>query len=338
MDASGIALILTVVFSLAFSIANGRSDSANAIATVISTRALAPWKAIIFGTVLNFVGAFLSSKVANTVGHEVANPEYLSQAVFLAAVIVAPVWVLICTWRGLPISSSHSLLGGLIGAVLASSGMEALKADGVRKIAIGIVIAPIMGFVLGYFLILAVAWLFRRLSPSVASKAFGRLQILSAGAMALAHGTGDAQKPMGLIAGALVCGGVEQLNSDGTLHIPLWVRLACALGMAMGTALGGWAVMRTLGSRLANLKTYQGFAAETGASITILVNTLWKGIPMSTTHSITGSIMGVGAARGVRAVRWGVGRKIVFAWIFTLPVCIAAGVGTYYLLRLIGIK
>jgi len=338
MDIPVLVAWLTVIFSLAYSVSNGWNDSANAISTVVSTRVMSPWKAILFGSSLNFVGAFLSSKVANTVGREVVNPQCLSQAVFLAAVIVAPVWVTLCTWRGLPISCSHSLMGGLIGAAIAATGMEALEGTGVKKIALGIVLSPVMGFVLGYAILLGIKWTFRHMRPTVAGSVFGKLQIVSAGAMALAHGAGDAQVPMGLIAGALVSGGLMKLEADGTLMIPVWTRVLCALAMTLGTAVGGWAVMRTLGSRLTNIKTHQGFAATAAAATTILVNTLWKGVPISTTHSLTGSIMGVGSVRGVRAVRWGVGRKILFAWIFTLPTCVVAGAAVYGLLRLIGLK
>jgi PiT family inorganic phosphate transporter len=227
-------------------------------------------------------------------------------------------------------------MGGLIGAVLASVGTDALHGPGIKKIVFGVFVSPILGFVLGYLIILAVAWGFRRVRAATATSVFGKLQLLSAGAMAFAHGTGDAQKAMGLISGALVSSGLYQMV-EGKLPIPLWVRLLCAATMGVGTALGGWAVMRTLGSRLAHLRPHQGFAAETAASITILINTLYKGIPISTTHSITGAIIGQGAAHGIRAVKWGVGGKIVFAWVFTFPVCIVGGAAIYWLLKLFGL-
>jgi PiT family inorganic phosphate transporter len=331
-----VLLILIIVFALLFSLSNGWNDSANAIATAVSTRVLTPWQAIVFGSVLNFVGALFSSEVANTIGGEIADPARLSMATFLAAVVIAPIWITICTKKGLPISCSHSLMGGLIGAVLASVGVEALHGPGIKKIVLGVFTSPILGFVLAYIIILLVAWIFRRVRASTASFVLGKLQILSAGAMAFSHGTGDAQKTMGLISGALVSSGLYQMV-DGKLPIPTWVRLICAATMGLGTALGGWAVMRTLGSRLAHLRPHQGFAAETAASITILINTLYKGIPISTTHSITGAIMGVGAAHGVRAVKWGVGRKIVFAWVLTFPVCILGGAAIYWLLKLFGL-
>ncbi|MCY2931686.1 MAG: inorganic phosphate transporter [Planctomycetota bacterium] len=325
-------LILTIVFALAFNLANGWNDAANAVATVISTRVLSPAKAIAFGAVLNFVGALFSSEVARTVGHSIAKPEFLSTATFLAAVIAAPIWITWCSKRGLPNSCSHALLGALIGSVIVSSGeLAGLNSEGIGKILFGVLICPIAGFVLGYLIVRVVAVLAAAARPSTAVTVFGKMQLVSAGAMAFAHGTGDGQKAMGIITGALL--------SAGVIHefvIPFWVRIACAVVMAAGTSLGGWKVMKTLGSRLAHLRTYQGFSAETAAATTILLNTL-GGVPISTTHSITGAIMGVGTAGGIKAVRWGVGKKIVFAWIVTFPVCILAGALMRLLLKLAGI-
>jgi PiT family inorganic phosphate transporter len=341
MDANLIILGLTVLFALAFSLANGWNDSANAIATVVSTRVLRPWHAVIFGAALNFIGALFFSEVAKTVGSKVIDPNLATPIVFLAAVVVAPIWATMCTLWGLPISCSHSLFGGLIGAVLASVGLAGLRGDGITKILIGVFVAPVVGLVLGYLIMLLVAWTFRRVRAATASGLFGKLQIVSAGAMAFAHGTGDTQNPMGIIVGAMIAfqvatGKASDLMADGHMHIPMWVRLSCAACMAIGTAVGGWAVIRTLGTSLAHLKPYQGFCAETAAATTILCNTL-GGIPISTTHSITGAIMGVGAAKGIRAVKWGVGGKIVFAWVFTFPVCIAGGWLVFKLLRLFGL-
>ena len=338
-DSATLVIGLIVLFSLAFSMSNGWNDAANAIATMVSTRALPPWAAVALGAVLNLVGAFMSSKVANTIGGEIADPQHLTALTFLAAVIVAPVWVGICTLRGLPISCSHSLMGGLIGAVLASAGTAALRGAGMYKILFGIIISPLMGFALGYLLMLGISWAFRRMRPTLATALFDKLHVVSGGAMALAHGAGDAQTPMGLIAGALVAGGFVPMTiaADGSqaLTIPAWVRVACALTMALGTAMGGWAVMKTLGSGISKLRAHQGFAASAGAATTILVNILARGIPVSTTHSMTGAITGVGATQGVRAVKWGVGRKIVFAWVFTFPACIVGGWLLCWLFRLL---
>jgi inorganic phosphate transporter, PiT family len=326
----------TIVFALFFSLANGWNDSANAIATVVSTRVLKPWHAVIFGAVINFIGALFFSAVANTVGAKVADPTLITPVTFLAAVVVAPIWATLCTVWGLPISCSHALLGGLIGAVIAATGIAGLNMVGIVKILTGIFVAPIVGLLLGFGLMILIAWTFRRMRAATASSLFGKLQILSAGAMAFAHGTGDTQNPMGIITGALVAGGFLHLTADGALPIPLWVRLACAACMALGTAFGGWAVIRTLGTRLAHIRPYQGFCAETAAAATILCNTI-SGIPISTTHSITGAIMGVGAARGIRTVKWGVGEKILFAWVFTFPVCILAGAVVFKVLVLVGL-
>jgi PiT family inorganic phosphate transporter len=339
---SGLALttlILTIVFAFAFDLANGWNDSANAVATVVSTRVLSPAKAVVFGAVLNFIGALFSSAVARTVGHDIASAEVLKSgggSIFLAAVMTAPFWITWCSRRGLPNSCSHALLGALIGSVLASSGIVGLKGDGIRKILFGVMICPVAGFVAGNVMARVVTWLSRSARPATATSIFGRLQLVSAGAMAFAHGTGDAQKAMGIISGALLAAGVTHPTAGHDFYIPFWVRILCAIAMAAGTSLGGWHVMRTLGSRLVHLRTYQGFSAETAAATTILINTL-GGVPISTTHSITGAIMGVGAANGIKAVRWGVGKKIVFAWIVTFPICIVAGALVNTLLRAIGI-
>jgi len=333
-----ITLILTVVFALVFNLTNGWNDAANAVATVISTRVLSPAKAIAFGAVLNFAGALISSEVAKTVGRDIAEPAFLTGATFLAAVMAAPVWITWCSRRGLPNSCSHALLGALVGAVVAASaGLDGLNPVGIGKIIFGVLICPVAGFILGHIIVRIATLIAHRARPSTASSVFGRLQLVSAGAMAIAHGTGDGQKAMGIISGALLAAGVTHPASENDFVIPFWVRIVCAITMALGTSLGGWRVMKTLGSRLAHLRTYQGFSAETAAATTILMNTL-GGIPISTTHSITGAIMGVGAAQGVKAVKWGVGKKIVFAWIVTFPICIVAGGLMYLLLRAVGIQ
>ncbi len=331
-----VTLILTIVFALVFNLANGWNDAANAVATIISTRVLSPARAIAFGAVFNFVGALFSSEVAKTVGLNIANAECLTGATFLAAVMTAPIWITWCARRGLPNSCSHALLGALIGSVIASSGgLAGLKADGIQKIFFGVLICPVVGFIAGYILAWVTTKISQNLRPKAAGAVFGKLQLVSAGAMAFAHGTGDGQKAMGIITGAMLATGALAATSHDSFPIPFWVRIVCALTMALGTSLGGWRVIRTLGSRLIHLRTYQGFSAETAASTTILINTL-GGIPISTTHSITGAIMGVGAVRGAKAVHWGVGRKIVFAWIVTFPICIVAGALMYLLLHACG--
>ena len=333
-----ITLLLTIAFAALFDMTNGWNDAANAIATVISTRVLSPAKAIVFGAVLNFVGALFSSAVATTVGHKLAAAEYLTGATFLAAVMTAPFWITFCSRRGLPNSCSHALLGALMGAVIASArGLHGLNLTYIGMVFFGVLICPVAAFILGNLIARVVTYCFERARPAMAGVVFGRLQLVSAGAMAFAHGTGDAQKAMGIISGALVAYAWAAHGQHIPFEIPMWVRLMAASAMALGTSLGGWRVMRTLGSKLAHLRTYQGFSAETAASTTILLNTL-GGIPISTTHSITGAILGVGAERGARMVRWGVGKKIVFAWIVTFPICIVAGAAVYLLLRWAGIN
>jgi PiT family inorganic phosphate transporter len=334
--------VLVVAFALLFDLSNGWNDSANAIATVVSTRVLRPGPAVLMGATLNFVGALFSSEVAKTVGRDIADPALLGPATFLAAVMISPAWIALCTWKGLPISCSHSLMGGLIGAVLATTGPSGLKAEGIKKIVFGVFSSPFIGFVLGLVLIVLiywiVHWIFRvwpRATPAGTGRAFGYLQLVSASAMAFSHGTGDAQKAMGIITGSLMSAGFLATPTDGSMPIPMWVRIACALCMALGTAWGGWRVIRTLGMKLAHLKPIHGFAAETAAATTILVNTL-TGVPISTTHTITGAIIGVGAAKGARAVKWGVGGKIVFAWFVTFPVCIGGGFAIFEALKGLG--
>lgn len=318
MDHLGFVTLLVVAGALLFSLSNGWNDAANAIATAVCTRVLSPLWAIVLGAGLNFVGALVSDKVARTIGRDVADPAFLHEATYLAAVLAATIWITWCTIKGLPISCSHSLMGALVGAVVASAGWSHVSAKALGKIVYGIFTAPIVGFFLGLVILVIVARLFRNARPRTVNTLFGKLQILSAGAMAFSHGTGDAQKAMGIIAGALIAGTKEKFE------IPMWVRMSCALLMGLGTAIGGWSVIRTLGTRLSHLRPWQGFAAEAASAATILSNTL-VGVPLSTTHSITGAIMGVGAANGMRTVRWSVGRKIVYAWLLTFPVCIVAG-------------
>jgi len=318
MDHLTFATIIVIAGALLFSLSNGWNDAANAIATVVCTRVLTPMMALLLGAGLNFVGALFSDKVAKTIGRDIADPVFLSSATFLAAVLTATLWITWCTIKGLPISCSHSLMGALMGAVVVTAGWENVHTKTLWTMLYGVVIGPIVGFLLAMAILSLIAHLFRRARPSTVNGWFGKLQILSAGAMAFAHGTGDAQKAMGIIAGALVAGTKKEFA------VPMWVRLACAGLMGIGTAVGGWSVIKTLGTRLSRLRPWQGFAAEAASSITILSNTL-VGVPISTTHSITGAILGVGAAQGLRTVRWSVGKKIIYAWLLTFPVCIVFG-------------
>lgn len=325
---------IVIVFALAFTFTNGMNDAANAIATVVCTRVLTPAMAVAFGAILNFVGALVAEEVAKTICTGVAPIDKLTPAALMATVIISPIWIGICTWKGLPISCSHSLLGALFGGIIGSVGFEHLSTKKLAEIGWAILASPISGFVLAILIVVAISWIFRRVRPGTVNRLFSVLQVGSAGLMAYSHGTGDAQKAIGIITAALIVTGHQK---GGDFHVQLWVKLLCAVVMGLGTAIGGWTVVKTLGSRLAHIKTYQGFAAETAASATILLTTS-VGIPISTTHSITGAIMGVGAVRGMRRVRWGIGGKIVFAWVFTFPFCITGGILCVKMLRFFGLN
>ncbi len=314
-------IVLVVAIALLFDFTNGWNDAANAIATVVSTRVLSPFHAIILGAVLNFAGAYISTRVAKTIGGDITDPTTITQVAILASMLTAAGWTGLMTRFGLPISASHSLIGGLIGATVSASGFSALKMKGITKILLALILSPLFGLLVGFLSMFILLWVFHRSSPARINRYFGKLQLISAGFMALSHGTNDAQKAMGVITMALVSGGFLK-----TLEVPLWVMSACALAIALGTAVGGWRVIRTLGMNLLKLQPVHGFAAETSASI-VLLTSASLGLPVSTTHIITSSIMGVGSTRRLSAVRWGIVRSIIIAWIFTLPACaVAAGV------------
>jgi PiT family inorganic phosphate transporter len=316
-------IVLTVIAGLLFDFANGRSDSANAIATVVSTRTLSPIQALLMAAILNFVGALTSTAVAKTVGRDVINlsPTAGSIIIVLAAMVSAASWVTWCTRLGLPVSSSHSLLGGMVGAAVFANGWSAVKWAGVEKILIALLASPLLGLIFGHIVVIMACWAARHATPRKGRKVFGVLQLCSSSFMAFEHGKNDAQKVMGVIALALfVQKGMETGTLPADLHIPPWVMISCASAMALGTGLGGWRVIHTLGTKLAKITTTEGFAAETAAG-GVLELAATFGVPVSTTHTITGSIVGVGSAKGVHAVKWGIGKKIIYAWVFTLPVC-----------------
>ena len=321
MPETTIPIVLVVVTALLFDFTNGWNDAANAVATVVSTRVLSPLQAVILGAVLNFAGAYLSTRVAKTIGGDITDPTTITQVAILASMLTAAGWTGLMTRLGLPISASHSLIGGLIGAAVSAGGFSALKMKGITKILFALILSPLFGLLVGFLFMFILLWIFHRSSPAKVNRYFGKLQLISAGFMALSHGTNDAQKAMGVITMALVSGGFLK-----TLEVPLWVMTACALAIALGTAVGGWNVIRTLGMNLLKLQPVHGFAVETSASV-VLLTSASLGLPVSTTHVITSSIMGVGATRRLSAVRWGIARSIIIAWIFTLPVCaVAAGV------------
>ena len=321
------SLILIVLLAWGIDYINGFHDTANAIATVVSTGVLSARNAIIMAAVLNFGGALLGTHVATAIAQGIANAQYVVPQVIIAALISAIVWGLITWYFGIPSSTSHSLIGGLAGAVVAHAGINALQTKKLEQIAAFIVISPVLGFLMGMFLIIAILWLCKGMAQRKVNVAFRKLQLVSASAMAFTHGTNDAQKAMGIICLALITYGKLQVVPHHDLHVPLWVKVGCASMMALGTASGGWKIIKTMGRKIVKLRPIHGFAAETAAAI-VLFTTAHLGIPVSTTHSITGAIMGVGASMNASAVRWGVAGNIMVAWVLTIPASalLAAGV------------
>lgn len=311
-ELTGMVLVV-VVLALLFDFSNGWQDSANAIATVVSTRVLSPLVAVLMAAVLNVAGAFMSTEVAKMVGQGIVDPSAVTQLVVASALSGAILWNLVTLWLGLPISSSHALIGGLMGSGLVHGGQEVVKLSGLRKVLEAMILSPFFGFLMAFLLMVLISWVFFRTQRGVATKLFSRLQIVSAGFMAFSHGANDAQKAMGVITLALLSAGLIP-----TAEVPIWVIVSCALAMGLGTAMGGWKIIRTLGMRVVKLEPVHGFAAETGAAV-VLMTTAQIGLPVSTTHTITSSVMGVGAVKRLSAVRWGVTARILYAWVFTLP-------------------
>jgi PiT family inorganic phosphate transporter len=312
-------ILLIVFLAVVFDITNGWNDSANAIATVVSTRVLTPLRAVFLAGGMNILGAFFSTAVAKTIGEGIVSPEHITHTVVIAALIVAVLWNTVMTLAGMPVSCSHALIGGLMGAAVAYGGVHILNYGGLQKILLSLLISPVIGLLIGYLVMRLLLMLFGRSSPGLLNRTFGKLQLLSASFMAFSHGSNDAQKAMGIITLALVSGGILP-----SLEVPLWVIVVCASAMGLGTAFGGWRVIRTLGLRILKLEPIHGFAAETSAAMTIIVSTHF-GLPVSTTHLITSAVLGVGATKRFSAVRWGLAGKILTAWIFTLPLCFIAG-------------
>ncbi|MGI0064721.1 MAG: inorganic phosphate transporter [Nitrosopumilaceae archaeon] len=303
-----------IIAALIFDFVNGFNDAANSVATVIGTRVLKPLQAVLLSAVANFAGPFVFGvAVATTISKGILNPEDVTIYMIIAGLIGATSWASLCTYFGLPISVSHSLIGGLIGTALATVGPEKLLFDGLMKVGIGIIASPFGGLVIGFLFTGAIITFFARHHPRKVNNTFGRLQLISSAWFALTHGANDGQKTMGIIVLILLTEGILT-----EFEVPIWVILAAASAIALGTFIGGYKVIKTLGMRVTRLKPYQGFAAETGGGI-ILGIFATLGIPASTTHAITGSIMGAGAVRRKWAVRWKVGRQIVFAWLITIP-------------------
>ena len=328
-------LIFLIVVALAFDFLNGLHDAANSIATIVATRVLPPFAAVAWAAFFNFIAfLFFGLHVAKTVGAGIVAPSLITDGLIFSALIGAIGWNLLTWWAAIPSSSSHALIGGLVGAGLAKAGSDAVVWGGLNKTLMAIVLSPGTGFVLALFLMLIVSWTFIRFTPFAVDGVFRKLQFVSASLYSLGHGGNDAQKTMGIIAALLMAHGMGP--TSGEFHVPLWVVLSCQAAMGLGTLFGGWRIVHTMGSKITKLSPMQGFCAETGGAITLFAATS-LGVPVSTTHTITGSIVGVGAARRVSAVRWGVARRIVVAWVITIPAAATIAALTYWLAgRLIG--
>ncbi len=326
-------VIALILVALIFDYINGFHDAANSIATVVSTRVLSPGKAVIWAAFFNFVAAFVfGTAVAKTVGSGMIDVKIVTFAVIFGGLTGAIIWDLITWYFGLPTSSSHALIGGYAGAAVAKAGFSAIIVSGWKLTIIFIFLSPLIGLVAGLTLMTSILWIFRWMPPSRVDRWFRRLQLVSAAFFSLNHGANDAQKTMGIIAGVLFAAGYIE-----TFDIPFWVVIAAHTAIGLGTLAGGWRIIHTMGSKITKLQPVGGFAAETGAAIALMIATL-TGVPVSTTHAITGSIVGVGATRRLSAVRWGVARQIVWAWVLTIPAAFAIGGGAYMLLRLAGAR
>ncbi|MEI6205640.1 MAG: inorganic phosphate transporter [Desulfuromonadales bacterium] len=313
LDPMLVMLCLVVFAALLFDYINGFHDTANAIATCVSTRALSVKAAIFMAAFLNFAGAMVSTKVAATIGKGIVDKDNVTQMVVLAGVIGAIIWDIITWYYGLPSSSSHAIIGGLMGAVFAHAGLSALKWAGLKMIIIALVISPIIGTIIGFLFMVMIMWGFRKSSPGPLNKGFRRLQVASAAFMAFSHGTADAQKSMGIITMALLSYGFIP-----TFSVPVWVKVACAVSMGLGTAAGGWRIIKTIGRDFVKLQPVHGFCVETAAAGVILGAASF-GMPVSTTHVITSAILGVGLSKRITAVNWKVAQRIMVAWVLTIP-------------------
>ena len=323
-------LVAVVAVALFFDFTNGFHDSANSIATSVSTRALAPRPAVLSAALLNFAGAFVSLEVAATVAKGIVDAEAITLEVVLSGLVGAITWNLITWYFGLPSSSSHALIGGMLGAAIAAAGLDVVQWGGLKnKVLIPSLLAPLFGFIGAALLMIVIFWIIRRRSPGMVNRVFRRLQLVSGGFVAFTHGTNDAQKTMGIIALALVAAG--HIPADD-FHVPFWVVVSAATAMALGTYAGGWRIIKTLGQRVAKLDPPQGFAAQTSTA-TILFFTGTVGFPVSTTHTVSGSVLGAGASRRLSAVRWGVAGNILVAWIMTVPSAALVGAGMELITR-----
>ena len=309
-------IVLLVVLALGFDFMNGFHDAANAIATIVSTGVLKPGQAVVWAACFNFLALFIFGlSVAATIGKGMVNPAVVDTHVIFGALVGAITWNIVTWYYGIPSSSSHALIGGMIGATVAKAGTGALVSAGISKTVLFILVAPVMGFALGALLLLLVSWIFRSSTPLRVDKWFRRGQLVSCALYCLGHGSNDAQKTMGIIWLLLIISGMATTDVK---TLPYWVVLSCYAAISMGTLFGGWRIVKTMGQRITKLKPVGGFCAETGGAITLFISSSF-GIPVSTTHTITGAIVGVGAARKFSAVRWGIAGSIVWAWVFTIP-------------------
>jgi len=321
--------ILAIVIALIFDFVNGFNDSANSVATVIGTRVLKPLHAVALSAAANFVGPFVFGvAVATTIAKGIVSPDEITVYMIIGGLAGAIAWSSLCTYFGLPISNSHSLIGGIMGAGIIGLGFEQLVYGGLTKVFTGIIIAPIGGIIFGMVLVGIIIAVFAKRRPAVVNRTFGRLSIISSAWLALTHGANDGQKTMGII--VLILFSADLISE---IHMPLWVILAAASAMGLGTFFGGYKVIKTLGLKITRLKPYQGFAAQTGGGVMLAIFAL-LGIPASTTHAITGSVMGAGAARRIRAVRWRVSRQIIFSWIITIPGAAGLAISFTYIIHL----
>lgn len=323
-------IVGVVVLALAFDYINGFHDTANAIATSVSTRALTPRVAVWMAAGLNFLGAMYSTGVAKTIGGDlVKSAQMVNQQVIIAALVGAIAWNLLTWWLGIPSSSSHALVGGVVGAVLVSKGFEGLKIEGIIKIVLSLIVSPVIAMITGLIIMIALFWIFSKMAPSNINSKFKRMQVLSAAMMSFSHGSNDAQKAMGIITLALVSSGYLS-----TLEVPVWVKMSAATAMGLGTAAGGWRIIKTMGGKIFKLEPISGFAADLNSALIIFGATLLH-LPVSTTHVVSGSIMGVGTAKRVNAVRWGVAQQMLMAWVLTIPSTALVSAITYQLIVIV---
>jgi PiT family inorganic phosphate transporter len=321
-------IVFIILVALVFDFLNGFHDAANSIATVVSTRVLSPQKAVLWAAFFNFVAAFvMGTAVAKTMGKGMIDISVVTHEVILAGLVGAIAWNLFTWYYGLPVSSSHALMGGYAGAAVAKAGLGAIIASGWTKTLVFIVMAPLMGLVVGFFLMVSVTWIFRHWHPFKLDQLFRRLQLISAGLYSLGHGGNDAQKTMGIITGLLVSAGYLK-----TFDVPFWVIIMAHGAIALGTMFGGWRIVKTMGTKITKLQPMGGFSAETAGALTIFMVT-HLGVPVSTTHTITGAIIGVGATRRISAVKWGVAGRIVWAWVLTIPLSAAVSALSYFAIR-----